>query len=70
MQQLNVGTILAFLFSDGSVEFRDRTTLDILGTDQNNDQIASLPQIGFGFVDSRLCELLSVAGLVYLTGSS
>ena len=48
LQQLNVGTALVMNYSDGSVEFRDRVTLDLLPRD-GNDRISSLAQVGFNF---------------------
>ena len=47
-QQVNVGTALVMNYSDGSVEFRDRVTLDLLPRD-GNDRISSLAQVGFNF---------------------
>lgn len=47
-QQVNVGTALVMNYSDGSVEFRDRVTLDLLPRD-GNDRISSLAQVGFSF---------------------
>ena len=48
LQQVNVGTALVMNYSDGSVEFRDRVTLDLLPRD-GNDRISSLAQVGFSF---------------------
>ncbi len=56
IQQINVSTVLAMMFSDGSVEFRDRTTMQILSPDENEDQISSLYQIGFNFLGARPCK--------------
>lgn len=56
IQQVNVSTVLAMIYSDGSVEFRDRTTMQILSSDDNGSQISSLYQIGFNFLGARPCE--------------
>ena len=55
-QQVNVSTALTMVFSDGSVESRDRTTLQVLAPDENNSQISSLYQIGFNFLGARPCK--------------
>ena len=60
VQQVNVSTIFALLFSDGTVEFRDRLLFESLKSDENENQISSLPQIGFGFLAIRSCELFSL----------
>ena len=44
------------MFSDGAVEFRDRTTMELLSPDVNDDQISSLHQIGFNFLGVRPCK--------------
>lgn len=41
--------ILAFCYSDGTIEFRKRSTMDIMGPDYNTETVTSLPQAGFAF---------------------
>ncbi|KAF2108513.1 mediator complex, subunit Med16 [Lophiotrema nucula] len=41
--------ILAFCYSDGSIEFRKRVTMDVMGPDYNTQTVSSLPQAGFHF---------------------
>ena len=41
--------LLAFHYSDGTVEFRRRSTMDILVNDGNTDTVTSLFQAGFAF---------------------
>ncbi|KAL8712283.1 MAG: hypothetical protein Q9220_003434 [cf. Caloplaca sp. 1 TL-2023] len=53
IQQFNLGTILAFCSSDGSIEFRSRTTLDFLPHDEATDRISSIPQLGFNFPEGN-----------------
>ena len=48
IQQVNVGTVLAMTYSDGTVEYRDRTNMKIPPRD-SNDRISSLAQVGFSF---------------------
>lgn len=55
VQQINASTTLAMVYSDGLVEFRDRTTMEVLPPD-GSGQISSLHQIGFAFFDSAPCE--------------
>lgn len=59
VQQVNVSTVLTMVFSDGSVESRDRMTLQVLAPDENDDQISSLYQIGFNFLGARPCKWAS-----------
>ncbi|KAL8835573.1 MAG: hypothetical protein Q9170_003257 [Blastenia crenularia] len=47
--QLNLGTVLVFCLSDGSVEFRDRTTLEPLLHDDTPARASSVVQVGLGF---------------------
>lgn len=48
IQQVNIGTALAMTFSDGTVEYRDRVTMELLPRD-GNGQISSMAQVGFNF---------------------
>jgi mediator of RNA polymerase II transcription subunit 16 len=41
--------ILAYSYSDGTIEFRKRSTGEIIMPDGNTDTITSLPQAGFAF---------------------
>lgn len=43
-------TILACVASDGSVEFRDRATFDLLESYMDTDHVYSLPQSGFSYL--------------------
>jgi len=47
---------LVIAYSDGSVEFRDRTTLQNLPMDDMPNKATSLPQIGFRFGTAEPCE--------------
>ncbi|OTB06539.1 hypothetical protein M426DRAFT_9670 [Hypoxylon sp. CI-4A] len=44
---VNFGKVLCFTYNDGSVEYRDRTTMDELHHDVNLDRIESVLDIGF-----------------------
>jgi mediator of RNA polymerase II transcription subunit 16 len=41
--------ILAYSYSDGTIEFRKRSTMESILPDGNNDVLTSLPQVGFAF---------------------
>jgi mediator of RNA polymerase II transcription subunit 16 len=51
------GRILCFAFSDGTVQFRDRFTMEELYREQNTDTISSPLQVGFQFINDTPCEL-------------
>ncbi|KAI4142263.1 MAG: hypothetical protein LQ341_003264, partial [Variospora aurantia] len=55
VQQLNLGTTLAFCSSDGSVEFRSRPALDLLPRDESSDKVSGLTQVGLGFPQGDNC---------------
>lgn len=50
-------------YSDGGIEFRDRTNLDVLPRDDVTMQVSSLSQVGFEFPDVGLCTSFSLSGL-------
>lgn len=54
--QLNLGTTLAFCFSDGSIDFRSRPSLDPLPHDDSPDRASSLAQVGLAFPHSSVCK--------------
>ncbi|AEO65863.1 uncharacterized protein THITE_2143523 [Thermothielavioides terrestris NRRL 8126] len=49
------GRILCFAFSDGTVQFRDRFTMEELYREQNTDTISSPLQVGFQFINDTPC---------------
>ncbi|KAL9604464.1 MAG: hypothetical protein Q9219_000429 [cf. Caloplaca sp. 3 TL-2023] len=55
VQQLNLGTTLVFCLDDGSIEFRNRTTLNPLPQDDTPAQASSIAQVGLKFPDSNPC---------------
>ena len=58
VQQVNSSTVLAMMYSDGCIEFRDSQSLEIKPPDEEG-QISSLGQIGFAFPANRSCGLLN-----------
>lgn len=51
IQEVSLGTVLAMKYSDGTIEFRDRSNMAVLGRDDMNKQVSSLSQVGFDFPD-------------------
>lgn len=41
--------LLAYCYSDGTIEFRKRSTMAVIAPDYNTDTVSSLPQAGFSF---------------------
>ena len=50
VQQLRLSTILAVAFHDGSLEFRNRISMEILEHNNVREQVSGLSQVGFGYV--------------------
>ncbi|MCJ1388619.1 mediator complex subunit [Xylographa bjoerkii] len=55
LQQINLSTALAVAYSDGSVDFRDRFTMQNMVPDEEPDKVTSLIQVGFGFQATDPC---------------
>lgn len=49
VQQMRMSTILAIAFSDGSLEVRDRITMELVEKDDIKEKVSSLGQVGFEF---------------------
>lgn len=56
VQVLNIGTVVAFGFSDGTIEFRNRADLEMLPQDETSNQALNLSQIGFEFPFDGPCR--------------
>ncbi|CAL8583760.1 hypothetical protein XPA_009378 [Xanthoria parietina] len=54
VRELHLATTLVLCSSDGSVEFRSRSTLDLLPRD-DPDRVSSMAQVGLEFVPSDPC---------------
>lgn len=52
-QPIKHNTVLAFVGSDGTVDFRDRNTMQALQNEQSSDVLSSLMQIGYAFPASN-----------------
>ena len=49
VQQVRLSTLLEIAFSDGSIELRDRITMDIVLQDNIVEKVSGLCQVGFDF---------------------
>ena len=49
VQQMRLSTVLAIAFCDGSIEIRDRITMELVKRDNVNEKVSSLGQVGFEF---------------------
>lgn len=56
LQTLFLGTVLAMTYSDGTIEFRDRTSIEPLPKDERTRQVSGLFQVGFDFLDVGACK--------------
>ncbi|MCJ1479591.1 mediator complex subunit [Lambiella insularis] len=55
VQLINLNATVAISYSDGSVDLRDKTTLQHLSPDEGPDKITSLAQVGFSFQATETC---------------
>ena len=55
LKTTSFGTLLAFIMSDGSVEFRDRNTFNIIEPSMDTTVASSLPQSGFEHTSGFHC---------------
>ena len=56
IQQVNLRPLLAMVYCEGLIEFRETATMNVISRD-GNDQISSMAQIGLYFPGSRFGEL-------------
>jgi mediator of RNA polymerase II transcription subunit 16 len=54
---INLGKVVCFAYSDSSVEYRDRGTMNEIWTDRDLDRVMHLSQIGFSYLEDEPCEL-------------
>ncbi|KAL9104109.1 MAG: hypothetical protein Q9163_000911 [Psora crenata] len=60
LHHINLSTVLAMMYSDGTIEFRDSQSLQLLPPD-NETQISSLSQIGFAFPANTSCLRIALS---------
>ena len=58
VQTMQFGRVLCFAFNDGTVQYRDRFTMNQLYTEHNTNSIMSPHQVGFQFTNESPCEHL------------
>ncbi|TAQ88490.1 hypothetical protein B7494_g3202 [Chlorociboria aeruginascens] len=54
-QPMNLGRVICFAYSDSSVEYRDRNTMNEVFTDGDLDRVWHLSQIGFSYTEDEPC---------------
>jgi mediator of RNA polymerase II transcription subunit 16 len=60
VNSVRMGTAICFSFSDGTVEYRDRATMNELWTEINLDRINSIHEAGFAQGGEPSCKRSSV----------
>ena len=55
IQQMSMRPVLAMMYCDGLVEYREITKLNVIPRD-GIDQISSMAQVGLYFPESRFCK--------------
>lgn len=55
---MNIGKVVFFAYSDGSVEYRDRATMAEIFNDHDLNKVWHLSQIGFAYSDDDPCTYL------------
>ncbi|KAI9844417.1 MAG: mediator complex subunit [Sclerophora amabilis] len=58
---IHTNTVFIITYSDGSVEFRDRASLDIIFANDDFGTVSSMPQIGFAIPSDDHCLHLAVS---------
>lgn len=53
---MQLGKVVCFGFSDGTVQYRDRYTLNEIYNEPNTERIMSPIQVGFQFAEEKPCE--------------
>ncbi len=56
VHSVSLDRILCFLYSDGSIEYRDRISLSEIYAEGNLERFSHLAQIGFSFQDDEPCK--------------
>lgn len=56
LQSIFIGKVLLLTFADGTVEYRDRFTLEELYTLEDTQKVMNLRQVGWTFTDNGPCK--------------
>jgi mediator of RNA polymerase II transcription subunit 16, fungi type len=63
---MQLGKVICFAFSDGTVQYRDRVTMNEMYNEHNVNSIMSPHQVGFQFTDETPCEYMLALGREHL----
>ena len=55
IQQINLRPVLAMVYCEGLIEYRETATMNVISRDEK-DQISSMAQIGLYFTGSKFGE--------------
>jgi len=55
---MQLGKVICFAFSDGTVQYRDRVTMNEVYNEHNVNSIMSPHQVGFQFTNETPCEYM------------
>ena len=53
---IHLGTVIVFAFSDGTIQYRDRFTMNEVFNEPNINRIMTLSQVGFQFTEETPCK--------------
>lgn len=54
---IHLGKVVCFAFSDGTMQYRDRTTMNEVYNELNLTSIMSPEQVGFQFTNETPCKI-------------
>ena len=57
LQVIQFGKVISIAFSDGSVEYRDRSTMQEVYMEPSLERIMTLHQVGYAYADDTPCEI-------------
>lgn len=55
IQSIQFGKVVCFLYSDGTIDYRDRFTMEEVYNELNLDRVMTLNQVGFTFANPSAC---------------
>jgi mediator of RNA polymerase II transcription subunit 16 len=56
---MQLGKVVCFGFSDGTLQYRDRFTMNEIYNEPNTERVMSATQVGFQFAEQKSCKLKS-----------
>ncbi|KAI9804371.1 MAG: mediator complex subunit [Piccolia ochrophora] len=57
----SASSVIAFMFSDGSIDFRDRQHMTLVNGEENPDRISNIQQVGFAFASDDPCLHIAIS---------